>query len=537
MYRINLFLRVGITGVFIFYAAVSSQTYWSKQLWSNYGAVNAIAKTPDNNFILAGYSNPNEDILVAKINLFGDTIWAKKYSGMEGAEAKSIITTKQGNYIIAGCLSQPQLATAHIIAMAITPSGDTLWTKEYTNFPKDINNIFATGIAPTSNGDYIISGCASIFGNQSRNYLLCIDEQGREVWSKTFGGIGYSETKAVTVSHDSNIIALGTQAKDTYLYKTRSNGDVVWEKILRIPELRDGFLPTAILPVTDSAYMITGFFYSEATSKRHSILIKIDQNGTLIWNKDYEKEKDMFAYCIAPTDDSNFIITGTTLSNQFHYSAFLLKVDKNGDTLWTKTVENGTDFTASTIQQSQQGQMIVGGSVGMKFGYFLFLDDCYAEKSIPFTFKIPVSGDSSAYTYTPVKVPSGMLVSKSGELSWTPTTDSVYKEHVELYVSNKTGIGDSLNFNIFVNTKKTSVSLPKLISRSSSQRRASAITIANRSHSVQFSVSDKSSLLGIYDIRGCLLKKIALVNGTGTWNYGNRASGQYWVKVLDVKNK
>jgi hypothetical protein len=164
---------------------------------------------------------------------------------------------------------------------------------------------------------------------------------------------------------------------------------------------------------------------------------------------------------------------------------------------------------------------------------FSIIDDRYAYKSTPFTFTIPGSDDSLLRTYTPIKVPAGMTVSKGGTIIWTPQTDSVYIEHVSFLVTKDTTVKDSLTFNIFVNSKTNRINSPPLGSSKSPFNPGDIIVTASQGR-VSFAVSFKASTLGIYDIHGRLVEKLPVTNNSAVWR-GSNATGRYFVKPLDGK--
>ena len=69
-------------------------------------------------------------------------------------------------------------------------------------------------------------------------------------------------------------------------------------------------------------------------------VIKVDTNGNLIWSKTYGSTESDIASNVKLTDDGGFILAGDTESfgHVNNYTdAWLIKTDNNGNTLWTKT--------------------------------------------------------------------------------------------------------------------------------------------------------------------------------------------------------
>ena len=129
-----------------------------------------------------------------------------------------------------------------------------------------------------------------------------------------------------------------------------------------------------------------------------------------------------------------------------------------------------------------------------------------------------------------------MTVSLGGTISWTPTTDSSYMDHVEFLVSDDMGKKDTLTFNIFVNSKDhpSKVINPALsLSRQSHQ---SGISIFAFSSYIAFSLPTSSGKLAIYDIHGRIIQNLSFTNNTAIWR-GKITAGRYFAKMTDGRRE
>jgi hypothetical protein len=220
----------------------------------------------------------------------------------------------------------------------------------------------------------------------------------------------------------------------------------------------------------------------------------------------------------------------------YHWDAYLLKIKPDGDTLWTKTYGDTDNSWAFAITPTPDGNFIVAGYTQSSAGdqkVFLFslIDDRYAYKNTPFFFKIPISGDSLSHGYTPLKVPTGMTVSLGGTISWTPTTDSSYMDHVEFLVSDDVGKKDTLTFNIFVNSKDHPSKAINPTSGLKNQAYQSGISISTFSSYTSFSLPVPTGSLAIYDIHGRLVQNLSIINNSAVWQPKN-ATGRYVARMM-----
>jgi hypothetical protein len=188
-----------------------------------------------------------------------------------------------------------------------------------------------------------------------------------------------------------------------------------------------------------------------------------------------------------------------------------------GQSYWKRTYGGINSERANAITPTPEGNFIVAGHT-LPFEaiyYYIWLisiiDDRYAYKDVPFTFKIPVSGDSLNHGYSLLKVPSGMTVSMGGTISWVPKTDSVYMDHAEFLVSDDFGKRDTLTFNIFVNNKDHPLKEADRLSRAGIPHSKNDISVQSlSSKEVRFSLPGGASSLRVYDVRGQLLENLSV---------------------------
>jgi hypothetical protein len=494
------------------------QTYWNRTYQIHYSAyrkasVEYITATSDGNFIAAGN-------VIVKISPFGDTLWTQKVYPPPSDTSTTfgtfcaITPLSDSNFLLAGTLSS-STGTSRII-QKITPDGAAIWERELleSSYP-----IESTAIAPTADGNFIITGSKTVK----------ISATGEVLWIKDHGMI-----RTIAPTSDGNFIIAGYKSNNshvnfTYL-KISPSGTILWEKDLYPANPGDAY---AIVPAGNNQFILGGLLYSETDSipDPSAVFIKIASNGDIVWMKRYGVNKGYdLIKAITPTRDGNFFAVGFAGGDDY-----FLKIKSNGDTLWTKTIHSNSTIFLSSVAQTSDGNFIVPG-YSENISFRLFIDDRYATKNSPFTFKIPVPGDSLNFGYTPLAVPSGMSISKGGSISWTPTFDSVYIQNVKYLISDDYGTRDTLTFNILVNYQTPSVKA--LQTRDYSITKNLKLTATpNSSTGIKFALPSCISKVKIYNMEG---KCIRSLHSDGTeiiWNtqneYGASAgSGHYIAEVI-----
>jgi len=135
--------------------------------------------------------------------------------------------------------------------------------------------------------------------------------------------------------------------------------DTLWTKTYGGVSDDEGFSTSQTV---DSGFIIIGRTASFGAGSYDVYLIKTDENGDTIWTKTYGGANNEIAWSVQQTSDSGYIIVGGTNSFGSDWEVYLIKTDGLGDTIWTRTYENGS--TGYSVQQTSDGGYIIGGKYG-----------------------------------------------------------------------------------------------------------------------------------------------------------------------------
>jgi hypothetical protein len=470
--------------------------------------------------------------------------WQKTYGGPDNDAAHAITAAEGGNFIVAGQTLSYGAGGYDIYLLKIKPDGDTMWTTAIGG-PDDED---ALGITATRDGGYIVTG--SLYSSAAEGsivYLMKIDSNGKPLWTKKYGSPKYGFGGAITPTPEGNFIVAGCTApnyESVYLLKIKPDGDTIWTKTYGdVSDCR----AYAISPAQDGTFIVAGTI-SNSGDNTLPYILKINSIGDTLWTRTYTEGSNnsqgvisSAAFSITPSEEGNFFIEVTTAffnTNGYfdHALKGLIYITTDGNTLWTSTTGETDNQITPAVLVTKDGYMLSATTVetpenGTDISIGCAIADRYAYKNTPFRFKIPVSGDSLNYGYTPLKVPTGMTVSIGGTISWTPTTDSSYMDHVEFLVSDDFGKKDTLTFNIFINSKGHPSKVLNPTSNSKNQTHQSGISISTFSSSISFFLPVPTGSLAIYDIHGRLIEKLSVSNNTAIWNTKN-AAGRYVARMM-----
>ncbi len=214
-------------------------------------------------------------------------------------------------------------------------------------------------------------------------------------WVKNAGGKNQDYGKSLvtdkygnvylTGSFKSNVIQFGKSKlknkgkDDAYIVKYNSIGDVLWSKIVGGTSSEKGIAISTdkeensyFLGNFESDNIILDDFILTNDGENDIFLVKLDKNSNVIWANSINGNSNELAYSMAIDKNQNVFITGTfesvTLNlgekeiyNQGGEDIFIIKYDKNGNLLWSKSVGgSGSDYSQD-IATDKNGNFYITG--------------------------------------------------------------------------------------------------------------------------------------------------------------------------------
>jgi len=379
--------KIFITGMLFLLCNVNlfpqgPDTLWTKTYGGpDYDTGFSVLQTSDGGYIISGRLALGY-VYIIKTDTNGDTLWTKKYFGYDG---RSIQATPEGGYIVAG------YRTGDVFLVKTDANGDTVWTRSYGGVDRD----FGYSVLQTSDGGYIIAGRTESFGAGKYDiYLIKTDANGDTIWTKTYGGAeddyGYSiqalSCRGYIITGYTKSYGMG--GSDVYLIKTDSNGDTLWTKTYGGPYDEEGW---EVQETTDGGYIIAGHTYSFGSGNADVLLIKTNANGDTLWTKTYGGTGNDLGFSIKETFDSGYVITGYTYSfGAGSRDVYLIKINRYGDLIWTRTYGGVHKDCSYSVQQTSDGGYIITGWTE-SFGVGLY--DVYLIKTNPIKLTSPNGGE------------------------------------------------------------------------------------------------------------------------------------------------
>ena len=294
-----------------------------------------------------------------------------------------------------------------VIVFLGTIQAQTTFEKTYGGVQSDV----ATAAQQTSDGGYVIAGNTSSFGTGV--YVVKTDANGNEEWSNTYTNMHGTMQPGVCQINDDNLIAIGDD-DNGYSIITKidiNNGDTIWTLTDSSIAYVGGNFRMSVAPTDDGGFVTTSFdwdispmayisrFKSDGThfwTKEYSptgsemtignsvtetsdggffvvavsaqggsgdiYCIRTDQNGDTLWTRVFDSGSDDLGWCGKETPDGGFaIVGGKTRVGATGYDFWLIRTDENGDTLWTKSYGGDEPDEAWYVQVSDDGGYLISG--------------------------------------------------------------------------------------------------------------------------------------------------------------------------------
>lgn len=330
-----------------------------------------IKQTSDNGFIIVGNTMlPGEDysdVYIVKTDGYGKVEWTKSYGDDESDGARDVLCMDDGGYLVAGTTNSYGAGREDVYLLRLNSAGEKIWQKTFGGTYDDR----PACIKKTTDGEYIIAGATKNTDNEGRNaYLVKVDADGNEKWSKDYGGTGGEAASDILVTNDGGYLVLGSTTSigagefDVHLFKTDALGNMQWEKTYGGANWEEA---SSIQPTADGGYIIAGFTVSAGDNARDFYLIKTDASGNLQWEKTYGGQRNEGASKVLQTADGGYLIAGyitNIITDDENFTdIYIIKTNSTGTVEWTTTYGGDkNENTADMLPMADGGFILVGTS-------------------------------------------------------------------------------------------------------------------------------------------------------------------------------
>jgi hypothetical protein len=319
-------------------------------------------KTANNNIII--YNESHNQLL--KINKNGDSTWISlsevgnlsllPSDALEDFPKDNIIASTNGNFFTLDdnrrvINNQINNANPFFQLIKYNTFGDTIWTKKHQLKRRlnDVKELSDNHLIALANNDSTVS----ITKLSHQNGQILWDVTLSAYPSERMTGFEIIENPDGTFMVYGEELANNNADKLYYLAKLNSSGVQLWKRTY-VSNYSNLELREKTLTRTDAGeYILTRKMRDLTTFIDSNYVMKYDAQGNEIWRTLLGLNTYKHFYQLIINSEGDIMIAGETAS-----SAYLAKLDDNGNVIWEKTFLNPLLNQSSTINQFEFNELI-----------------------------------------------------------------------------------------------------------------------------------------------------------------------------------
>jgi len=207
-------------------------------------------------------------------------------------------------------------------------------------------------IIPNQFNDLVIIGPTSSFpsippiGINAQFYVTKITSPGNQSWGVVEGDLDELDLPFAAIeTYDNKYLAVGYASYqgtpnqipgDIRLLKIDEDGNIVYSKLIEYGGVTSAGRDICYTP--DGNYLITGERIDSFAWKHYPLLTKINENGDVIWTKDYKQDTIVSTYRIRQAHDGGYFALGQ--NSVYLSNSVLVRYSEDGEVLWWKDLRD-----------------------------------------------------------------------------------------------------------------------------------------------------------------------------------------------------
>ncbi len=326
----------------------------------------AVMETADGNICVSGnegsFGGGGTDGCVIMVDLEGDEIWSVNYGGIGYDRFYSLIQVEDG-FVTGGYTGSIGAGQFDYWLFKMDEEGDQVWSRSFGG--RDFERSGTT--VQTTNGGFAMVGNTLSFGaGGSDGWLVVTDEDGQQDWTAPYGGNGEDYLSGAVSIEDGGFVLAGRTGSegegglDAWLFQVNNEGEEIWSHTYGGDE-DDNIL--SMKQTSDGGYIMAGYTASFAEDGSDFWLIKTDEDGEEIWSRTYDQGTDEQCRDVIQTFDGGYLMGGCTWAHDDQRcDALLVRTDDEGEVMWIETYGgNQPDDVITGIVQIPDGGYVFTG--------------------------------------------------------------------------------------------------------------------------------------------------------------------------------
>jgi hypothetical protein len=336
--------------------------------------------------------------------------WSKRYGGATDQECDVVRTDASENVFLANYAQGlvdyglGNVGNGEQIAMVkLSPAGTALWSKSYRDGTKQ----YPYGLGVSSTGALFLAGGYQFtlkFGAPAANmtalgtddlYTASFGNTGATLWAKSFGDASqFQQFNGTAIDLQGNPVMTGWLTGnanfgggnlngnnvDIVVVKLDKTGSHLWSKVYGNGGLQGGH---SVAVDASGNVIVVGYMNGSVNFGGGAVgpagssifLLKLDANGNHVWSKAFPStQNELHHHAVAVDAAGNIFIGGGKLgtinfgggnlvnASSSTYDAYLAKYDANGNHVWSKNYGDSQHQWVDDVAVDASGNLIATGS-------------------------------------------------------------------------------------------------------------------------------------------------------------------------------
>lgn len=325
-------------------------------------------------------------------------------------------------------------------------------------------------IQDNDNGYFILANTANSINGNTNIHIIRTDSAGIIKWEKAIGDTSIYFSTCFERAVDRGFIITGYTNRnflngyDVLLIKTDSLANIQWLKTFGSSSWDFG---NSVIQSKDSCFVVAGKTYGFGARDADVYIVKVNKLGDTLWTKVFGGDSTDYASSIVSTYEDSYLIGANTKSKGAgDFDAWILNLNTNGDTIWTRTYGGVKEDILYKIINTTDSAFAFCGStrsdpaINLDHWFVRTLKSGWVDWSLPQTWTVG-SGDEAYFD---------VIINKKGQYAMAGFTTTygaglkdvfltVMGEHYDficsatcgtLYNENATAIGIATDSNYYL---------------------------------------------------------------------------------------
>lgn len=290
-----------------------------------------------------------------------ELVWEKTFGGA-GDDRAFFVENVDGGFVVVGSSTSFDQGKTVACVVRFDSDGTQLWNRTYCQ--NDGAEFRCVQSVP--DGFLLVGNTFLPYGNVD-GYVVKLGLQGDLLWNVTLrANEGVNKLFSAAIDQSGELVVAGltqpannASLSQAWVAKLDCHGNVIWSHVYaKLSETA----ARAVTVTENGFFMVAGYTAPSGTDNYDFLALKLDKQGNLLWSKTYGGNQSDKAYAI--TASGNYcVIAGDTRSEGLGDSdAWIIKIDSNGNQLWNLTTGGKGFDCPNFIKTLPNSEYLVAGT-------------------------------------------------------------------------------------------------------------------------------------------------------------------------------